>query len=126
MPPEFRDLPTTLDLEMPDLPPEFDVLQSVEDSTKTEEERKAAAEEAAAQHAAQLLHQERLARQAQEEEEGLILPPPETDPAVIASFQKPSASYATMIYNAIASHEKKKMTLAQIYSWICIWFGCWF
>lgn len=88
---------------------------------KTEEERKAQEEEAAAQHAAQLLHQERLARQAQEEEEGLILPPAETDPAVIANLQKPTASYATMIYNAITSHEKKKMTLAQIYSWICIY-----
>lgn len=90
------------------------------EQVQTEEERKKLEEEAAAQHAAQLLHQERIARQAQEEEEGLILPPPETDPAVIADMQKPSASYATMIYNAIASHDKKKMTLAQIYSWICI------
>ncbi|CCG82732.1 Fork head transcription factor 1 [Taphrina deformans PYCC 5710] len=94
--------------------------ESLEMQAKTEEERRLQDEEAAAQHAAQLLHQERLARQAREEEEGLILPPAETDPAVIAALQKPSASYATMIYNAIASHEKKKMTLAQIYSWICI------
>lgn len=88
---------------------------------KTEEERRAQEAEIAAQHAAQLLHQERLARQAQVEEEGLILPPPETDPAKIAKLQKPTASYATMIYNAITSHDKKKMTLAQIYSWICIY-----
>ena len=95
--------------------PESDSSRAPEDS-----EVKISDEELAAQQAAQLLHQERLARQAQEEEEGLILPPPETDPAIIASFQKPPASYATMIYNAITSHEKKKMTLAQIYSWICI------
>ncbi|ORY86403.1 fork head domain-domain-containing protein, partial [Protomyces lactucae-debilis] len=39
---------------------------------------------------------------------------------VIASFQRPQASYATLIYNAITSHPNKKMTLAQIYNWICI------
>lgn len=109
-------MPPITPLIVPEVPTE-----SAESIARTEEERKAQEEEAAAQHAAQLLHQERLARQAREEEEGLILPPPETDPAIIAALQKPSASYATMIYNAIASHEKKKMTLAQIYSWICIY-----
>lgn len=97
------------------------VFQTQSVDPKTDEERKAQEEELALQHAAQLLHQERLARQAQEEEEGLILPPAETDLNVIANLQKPTASYATMIYNAITSHEKKKMTLAQIYSWICIY-----
>lgn len=69
------------------------------------------------------LHQERLARQTEEEERGLSLPAEEKDPNVIKRLQKqkPTASYATMIYNAITWHAKKKMTLAQIYSWIQIY-----
>lgn len=124
-------LPEIAQIEMPELITEAEPIEIITEEVdtaevqaalaKAEAERKVLEDELAAQQAAQLLHQERLARQAQEEEEGLLLPPPETDPLVIASLQKPSASYATMIYNAITSHEKKKMTLAQIYSWICIY-----
>ncbi|BFZ57497.1 hypothetical protein PYCC9005_004549 [Savitreella phatthalungensis] len=70
--------------------------------------------------AASRLHQAKLKRQADIEEQGLKLPPPESDLNVIASFTKPPASLAVLIYSAISSHPKHKMTLLQICKWICI------